>query len=111
MRLIYDLSLDWTSKDLGIVVVNVVSQMLHVFSGLMFKFRVSEHIADLFKVIRGLQANEAISSAFVLNSAIFFFGPFLSTSQIGSNLGTAWTATTLLGKIWKVARNYEIQIS
>ena len=62
MLLVDDLCLDWASEDLWVVIVDVVSEQLHVLRRLMLELRISEHIADLLKVVRRFQADKSFTA-------------------------------------------------
>lgn len=87
MLLVDDLSLDWAPEDLWVVIVDVVSEQLHVLSRLMLELRIAEHVADLFKVVRRFQANKSLTTiAFVF----LILTTSLSTAHhVGGNLSIA----------------------
>jgi hypothetical protein len=84
MLLVDDLSLDWASEDLWVVIVDVVSEQLHVLSRLMLELRIAEHVADLLEVVRRFQANKSLTTiAFVF----LILATSLSTAHhVGGNL-------------------------
>lgn len=76
MLLVNDLCLDWASEDLRVVIVDVVSETLHILGWLVLELRIAEHVADLLKVVRRFQAYKAFTTvAFVF---------FILTTPFGS---------------------------
>jgi hypothetical protein len=109
MLLVDDLCLDWPSEYLRVVIVNVVSERLHVFRRLMLELRIAEHVADLLKVIRRFQAHKSFTTlAFVL----FILTTSLSTTHhVCGNLSVARASSTLLREVGKVPRDDKVQVS
>ena len=109
MLLVDDLCLDWPSKDLRVVIVNVVSERLHVLRRLMLELRIAEHVADLLKVVRRFQAHKAFTT---LTFLFFILTTSLRTShQVCGNLSIARASSALLGEVGKVPRDDEVQVS
>jgi hypothetical protein len=81
VRFVDDFSLDTTTEDFRVIIINAISEVLHVLLRLMLEFRVAEHVADLLEVIRGFQPNESITSALVIIESagtIFIITTFLT---------------------------------
>ena len=115
MRLIYDFCLNWSSEDFRVIIVDIISELLHILCRLMLVLRVAEHVADLLQMIRGLQPDKPLASTLlvsvppgdllILNTSL---GP---GHQIGGSLSVPRSAAAFLREIREIARNNKVQIS
>ena len=113
MRFVDNFCLDAAAENLRIVIIDAVPELLHVLLRLMLEFRVAEHIADLLQMIRGLQSNEAITSALVFiesTGSILFISAFLTATEVRSDLSPARASPAFLRKVGEISRNDEIQV-
>jgi len=87
MLLVDDLCLDWAPEDLWVVIVDVVSEQLHVLRRLMLELRIAEHVADFLKVVRRFQANKSLTT---ITFVFLILTTSLSTAHhVGGNLSIA----------------------
>ena len=108
--LIDDFSLDGSSINLRIFIVNIVSKLLEVLSGVRFELWVSEHVAYFFEMIGRLKPNESTFLLFISSRPFNFFF-IIPLAKIDSSSGSGRAATALLAQIWKVSGDNEAQIS
>lgn len=109
MLLVDDLCLDWASEDLRVVIVDVVSEPLHVLRGLVLELRIAEHVADLLKVVRRFQAYKAFATI----AFVFFIltTPLGTTQHVCGNLRVARASSALLREVGKVPGDDEVEVS
>ena len=109
MLLVDYLCLDWPSEDLRVVIVDVISEALHVPGRLVLELRIAEHVADLLKVVRRFQAYKAFATV----AFVFFIltTPLGTTQLVCGNLRIARASSALLREVRKVPRDDKVQVS
>ena len=107
--LIDDFSLYGTSINLRIFIVNIVSKLLEVLSGVGFELWVSEHVANFFEMIGRFKSNKSSLFLFITPCSFNFFF-IVPLAKIDSCSGPGRATATLLAQIWKVSWDNEAQI-